>query len=158
MTHKSKDKTKIVTKVASKWKERAKSDRANRKQISRAQKFALELMDYLDDNNISQKALAQLMGVTPQQINKILRAKSNLTFETLDKIEEALGITLSSPVIISHRQLQSKPIAAKMQVVYKSVQKKIEENYSKTLESKKNSILETTLDNVETLAYTAEQI
>ena len=59
--------------------------------------------------------------------SQVFEFAPNLTFETLDKIEEALGITLSSPVIISHRQLQSKPIAAKMQVVYKSVQKKIEE-------------------------------
>lgn len=69
----------IVT-TANQWKIRAKNDRKNRKSIARAQAFALELLDYMDTHNITQVGLAKKMGVSPQQVNKILRAKSNLTF------------------------------------------------------------------------------
>ena len=150
MTQKGRNINKIVAKTATQWKERAKRDRANRKQISRAQKFALELLDYLDDNNITQKELAQRMEVSPQQVNKILRAKANLTFETLDKIEAALRVSLSSPTIISKKQIQSQTIESTMKLVHKSG--------NKTIASAKNSFLETTLDNVEKYAFTAEQI
>ncbi len=149
---------KIVTKTVTQWKERAKSDRANRKQISRAQKFALVLLDYLEENKISQKELAKRMDVSPQQVNKILRAKANLTFETLDKIESALGVTLSSPKIIGKKQILSQTIESVMTLVYKSSRKHIETNFNMTIGSSKNSVLNTNLTNVTKYTYTAEQI
>ncbi|WP_419212583.1 helix-turn-helix transcriptional regulator [Maribacter sp. X9] len=158
MTQKSININKIATKTASQWKERSKRDRTNRKQISRAQKFALELLDYLEDNKITQKDLAQRMDVSAQQVNKILRAKANLTFETIDKIGVALGVTISTPTIINKNKIQSKTINSIMTLVHKSSHKHIESDYSKSIGSSKNTILETTLESVERYAYTAEKI
>lgn len=158
MTKQGESIKKITTKTAMQWKLRAQKDRSNRKNISRAQKFALELLDYLEENKITQKQLAQKMDVSPQQVNKILRAKANLTFETLDKIEAALGVTLSSPTIISKIKIQSKTMESIMILVHKSDNKQIEENYSTSIVTRKNPILETTLESIENYAYTAEQI
>ncbi|OWW25056.1 hypothetical protein B4Q04_10940 [Zobellia sp. OII3] len=158
MTPKKININKIAVKTATQWKDRAKKDRANRRQISRAQKFALDLLDFLDENKISQKELAQRMEVSPQQVNKILRAKANLTFETLDKIEAALGVTLSSPTFINKKPIQSKPIEHTMTLVHKAARKQVEPIYNRNIGSTKNSILETTLENVENLAFTADQI
>ena len=36
----------------------------------------------------------EMMGVTPQYINKVVKGKENLTLETITKIEQVLGITL----------------------------------------------------------------
>ncbi|MBC7000702.1 helix-turn-helix transcriptional regulator [Cytophaga sp. FL35] len=157
MTQREKN-NKIALKTATQWKIRAKKDRTNRKQISRSQKFALELLDYLDENNISQRELALRMDVSPQQVNKILRAKANLTFETLDKIEAALGVTLSSPTIVSRIDIKSETIKSVMTLVHKSARKQIEPTYSRSIGSIKNSILKTNLENVENLAFTADQI
>lgn len=88
-----------VNRTATQWKMRAKQDRANRRSIIRAQEFALELLDYMESNNIEQIELAEKMNVSPQQVDEILRAKGNLTFDGLDKIAFALGVTISSPKI-----------------------------------------------------------
>lgn len=158
MTQKGEKTTKIVVKTATKWKERAKLDRANRKQIGRAQRFALELLNYLDENQISQVEFAQKMGVSPQQANKILRAKSNLTFDTIDKIEDALGVIISTPKIKSRKPIVSQPIKKTMKLVHKSGQKPIEPIYEKAIEPSRNAILHTNLENIENYAFTADQI
>tara|TARA_E500000318_G_C3566874_1_gene216068 strand:- start:1357 stop:1833 length:477 start_codon:yes stop_codon:yes gene_type:complete len=158
MTQEKGKTNKLTVRKATKWKERARTDRANRKQISRAQKFALELLDYLDENQISQVEFARKMEVSPQQANKILRAKSNLTFETIDKIETALGVVISSPKIKSRKHIFSQPIKRTMKLVHKSSQKPIEPIYEKSIEPSKNEVLHTTLENIESYAYTADQI
>lgn len=147
----------IVTKTASQWKERAIKDKNNRKNIARAQRFALELLEYLDDNNISQKQLAQFMGVSPQQVNKLVRAKSNLTFETLDKIEEALGVEITSPTIKPKRKIQSKIFECSMDLVHKSMKYSNKEDFSTVIGDQKNSIMEPSLDRMEAYRHTAEQ-
>ena len=49
---------KVVTRTATKWKERARRDRSNRRNITRSQAFALELLDYMDLHEIKQIDLA----------------------------------------------------------------------------------------------------
>ena len=158
MTKKEKNLNQIATKTATKWRKRAKQDKVNRKKISRAQKFALDLLEYLDDCNIKQKELAELMGVSPQQVNKILSAKANLTFETLDKIEDALELTISSPIIKTKRQMHSQTFTSVMKVVHKRSSKLVEENFSTSSSPEKNPVLDTTIENMDYYDYTAEQI
>jgi transcriptional regulator with XRE-family HTH domain len=45
---------------------------------------------------MTQKQLAELIGVSPQFISKILKGQENLTLETISKIETALGIAILS--------------------------------------------------------------
>lgn len=70
MTQEKEKTNKLTVRKATKWKERARTDRANRKQISRAQKFALELLDYLDEYNISQVEFARKMGLAHSKLTK----------------------------------------------------------------------------------------
>lgn len=148
----------IVTKTATLWKERAKQNHTNRRNISRAQAFALELMDYMDIHKIKQKDLADKMGVSPQQVNKILRAKANLTFETLDKIADALGVNISSPKIIINTRTHSPIIHYSMQVVHKRTYKKIEEHLTTKRVVKWNPVLQTSMESMNPYIYTAKQI
>lgn len=150
---------KVVIKTATKWKERAKHDRTNRKNISRAQAFALELLDYMDLNNIKQNELAEKMGVSAQQVSKILRAKSNLTFDTIDKIADALEVTITSPKIekINTKKQVILP-SSTMQVVHRRTSKIINEvTVVKNME-KATPILDTRMENMEKYRYTANQI
>ena len=58
-------------------------------------KIALRLRLFMKENNLSQKDLADKLNVSPQYINKILRAKSsNFTIETAVSYGNILGIKL----------------------------------------------------------------
>lgn len=57
----------------------------------------LDLITHLKENDISQKTFAEMMGSSPQNINKLLRGKGNLQLKTIRKIEKVLGITLLEP-------------------------------------------------------------
>lgn len=149
---------KPITKTATKWKERAHKDRSNRRNIARAQAFALDLLDYMDQHNIKQVELANKMGVTAQQVNKILRAKANLTFETIDKIADALKVEISSPKINSIRKYNSSVIHNSMQIVHKSKRGKIEEELTSEKFEQRNPLLRTTMENLAPYSYTADQI
>ena len=59
-----------------------------------SQQIALEVLEILDQRNITQKAFAEQLEVSPQAVNKWLRGKENFTIETISKIERALGIRL----------------------------------------------------------------
>lgn len=148
----------IITKTATQWKTRAKQDRNNRKNITRAQAFALELMEYMDLHHIKQTELADKMGVSAQQVNKILRAKSNLTFETLDKIADALEVNITSPKIKTIKSTHASITHYNMQIVHRRQHKVIEENRTSKRINKQNAILTTSMENVESYNYTAYQI
>jgi len=148
----------IITKTATQWKTRAKQDRNNRRNITRAQAFALELMEYMDLHNIKQTELANKMGVSAQQVNKILRAKSNLTFETLDKIAHALEVNITSPKIKSIKSSHSPIIHYSMQIVHRRKHKVIEENMTSKRIIKQNAVLNTSMENMDSYSYTANQI
>jgi ribosome-binding protein aMBF1 (putative translation factor) len=57
----------------------------------------------LKAQHLSQKNLAERVNVSPQQINKIVKGKENLTLETISKLELALGIR-----IIDEKALRTK--------------------------------------------------
>ena len=66
----------------------------NRAMIEESQAIALKVLVRLDDLKWSQKQLAEKMGVTPQQVNKIVKGQENMTLATLVKLQEILNIPL----------------------------------------------------------------
>jgi transcriptional regulator with XRE-family HTH domain len=85
---------KIVSKEPSKWLEHFQYYEDNVKWIRRSQFVALAILTALDDQGISQKALADRMGISAQQINKWVKGSENFTFETIAKLEDVLNIEL----------------------------------------------------------------
>jgi ribosome-binding protein aMBF1 (putative translation factor) len=88
----------IASEEPSKWLEKAQQREANREWIIKSAKIAVrilrEIRDQKETNNMSQKVLAEKLGVSPQYINKIVKGQENLSLETICKIEKALGISL----------------------------------------------------------------
>ncbi len=81
--------------------------------------IGIKVLAKLEELGWSQKDLAEKMKVTPQQINKIVRGKQNLTLDTIIKLQSALHI----PILASYSehdtgQLQ---IGSNKQSVVKSV-------------------------------------
>lgn len=148
----------FVSKTATQWQEQVEYYHNNKRRIRRAQLFAIDLLDYLDEQKITQKELAERMNVSPQQVNKILRAKSNLTFDTLDKIEEALGITISNPKIKQQATVYFQATGKTMQVVHRKTRKVMETDLISASVTRKNALLTTTIESMNPYQYTADQI
>lgn len=65
-----------------------------RKSLQRSKAVAVRILYRLDELNMSQKDLAEKLNVAPQQVNKWVKGGENFTFETIEKIENALGFEL----------------------------------------------------------------
>jgi transcriptional regulator with XRE-family HTH domain len=78
----------------SRWMEKALQDELNEVWLERSADIALRILSTLQANGMSQKELAEKIGVSPQQINKIVKGRENLTLETISKLEKALGIVI----------------------------------------------------------------
>lgn len=91
---------KAASKETSKWMDDAKWRKANRDWLRKSSKIAVKVLREIRAqkaiNGMTQKKLAEEMGVSPQYINKVLKGKENLTLETISKLEAILGITLIS--------------------------------------------------------------
>ena len=70
--------------------ERLRDLRSKRGWLTNSRRIAGLVLEYLREENVSKKALAEKLEVTPQYVNKLLKGQQNLTLETIDKIEKAL--------------------------------------------------------------------
>ncbi len=70
----------------------------NRAMLRESQNIALKVLDKLEEIRWSQRKLAIEMGVTPQQITKIVKGQENLTLETQIKLQTILKI----PILASY--------------------------------------------------------
>jgi len=84
----------IASKEPSGWLKDAHWRTENRAWLKHSQAIALRILRTLRAKNVSQKELAEKIGVSPQQVNKIVKGRENLTLETIAKLEGALGIVL----------------------------------------------------------------
>lgn len=66
----------------------------NRAMLRESQQIALKVLTKLDEIGWSQRKFANEMGVSPQQITKIVRGSENLTLATQIKIQEILDIPI----------------------------------------------------------------
>ena len=89
---------KIASNQNSGWLSEARERQANIDWTKRSFKIAVRILREIRAqkavNGMTQKKLAEMMGVTPQYINKVVKGRENLTLETISKIEKVLGITL----------------------------------------------------------------
>jgi antitoxin component HigA of HigAB toxin-antitoxin module len=76
----------------------------DREMLRESQRIAIKILKKLDVNNWTQKDLAQKMGVTPQQVSKIVSGKENLTIETMIKLQKLLEI----PILASYHERSEK--------------------------------------------------
>ncbi|GAA5225111.1 hypothetical protein GCM10025777_57420 [Membranihabitans marinus] len=82
----SQEKTDTIEKI--KWRIQ------NRDWLERSQDIALKILQILREKNMSQKDLAQILDVSPQQVNKWVKGKENFRLDTISKLENALGTEL----------------------------------------------------------------
>ena len=77
-----------------KWLQEAKNRQINKDWQDHSVKIAAKILTSLQEKNMKQYQLAEIIGVSAQQVNKIVKGKENLTLETIAKLENALSINL----------------------------------------------------------------
>ncbi|MBV7532158.1 helix-turn-helix transcriptional regulator [Chitinophaga sp. sic0106] len=85
---------KLISKTPSDWKEKAQQRMGEKSWKRKSRAVAITVLSQLSAKGITQTDLAERMGVSRQQISKIVKGQENLTLETIDKLEQALGITI----------------------------------------------------------------
>lgn len=93
--------SKIASDQPSDWKSKAKYRRDNRDWLKKSAAIAVQILTALKSQSLSQKDLAKLMDVSPQQINKIVKGQENLTLETISSLEKALSIKIIDEKILA---------------------------------------------------------
>jgi transcriptional regulator with XRE-family HTH domain len=76
------------------WRKETLFRKANKAWLIKSARIAVKILLALREKQMTQVQLAEKMAVSPQQINKILKGRENLTLETTSRLEEALGIEL----------------------------------------------------------------
>lgn len=75
---------------------RAENRKRNRNALRKSQEIALVLHYHLRSKGMTQKELADKLGVTPVYVGKLLKGGENLTLETICKLEQCIGENLVS--------------------------------------------------------------
>ncbi len=89
-----------VAQTDNSWKKDAVFYEENKEWLDLSADIAIRILNTLRVNKTtgkfpnSQKQLAELMGISSQQVNKILKGSENLTLKTINKIEKTLNIRL----------------------------------------------------------------
>jgi DNA-binding Xre family transcriptional regulator len=84
----------IASKEPSSWLEDTRRELENKTWLRRSQSIAVKILRTLRTRKMTQKQLAEMIGVSSQQVSKIVKGRENLTLETIAKLEKALRIVL----------------------------------------------------------------
>lgn len=80
----------------------------NRKWLRLSQNIALSIRFCLRQKGMTQKELANSIGVSPSYIAKLLKGQENLTLETISALQESLGLELINiPVPYSFNDVET---------------------------------------------------
>jgi len=66
----------------------------NENWLNMSSMIAIRILRVLDFKNLTQKDLAETLGISAQGVSKILQGNENLSLETICKLESALGVKL----------------------------------------------------------------
>ena len=79
---------------ASGWKEKVEFRKENKAWLKKSTRVSLRVLDALDEKGWNQTDLAQALGVSRQQVSKMLKGENDFQLSTISKLEEVLGIQL----------------------------------------------------------------
>lgn len=88
-----------ASKEISPWLHEAELYVKNEDWLIKSARIAAKILVTLKQKGLKQTDLAVMLNTSPQHINKIVKGKENLTLDTIDKLEKALGISFNQPVL-----------------------------------------------------------
>jgi transcriptional regulator with XRE-family HTH domain len=105
----------------SNWKDRAHQRKLDKPWLKKSRAIAFKVLDALKSKKMTQVQLAELLEVSPQQVNKIVMGRENLTLDTISKLEDALGISL---FVMPNELIETTPAASSELPEFKQVSKR----------------------------------
>lgn len=78
----------------SEWREIIKDRRDNKEWLKRSSQIAFAILRKLKESGMTQKKLAEEMGLSSQYVSRIVKGHENLTLDTISKIESILKCEL----------------------------------------------------------------
>ena len=93
------------SKKDSEWKKEAVERLKARTESNKSGLIATQLAIYMAEKRISQTALGEMTGVSPQQISKVMKGRESLTLATIEKFENALGIQLVQVNVLEEKEI-----------------------------------------------------
>ena len=85
----------------SKWREAAEWRRKNENWLKYSRVITMKTMQAMDKQSVTQSILAKRMGCSQQYVSNLLKGSSNMTLETISRIETALNIDLIGSALSS---------------------------------------------------------
>lgn len=76
------------------WREEAQWRRDNEYWLKYSRFITLQVLRAMDEQSVTQVELARRMGCTQQYVSNLLKGSSNMTLETIARLENALNIDL----------------------------------------------------------------
>ena len=94
--------------VPSKCRDNAQWRRDNEKWLGYARAITIKVLKAMDEQSVTQALLAEKLGCTQQYVSNLLKGSSNMTLETIAKLESALQIELwgSSCMVDGYQTVQ----------------------------------------------------
>lgn len=95
------------------WKQDAKWRRDNEFWLRYARRITLDVLRAMDEQSVTQVQLAERMGCSQQYVSNLLKGSSNMTLETIARLEKALDIDIlaSALNIVSGYKITNSPVA-----------------------------------------------
>lgn len=78
----------------SRWREDAQWRRDNEYWLKYSRSITLQVLRVMEERSVTQVELAKRMGCTQQYVSNLLKGSSNMTLETIARLEIALDIDL----------------------------------------------------------------
>ena len=78
----------------SRWREDAQWRRDNEYWLKYSRCITLQVLRAMDEQSVTQVELAKRMGCTQQYVSNLLKGSSNMTLETIARLENAMNIDL----------------------------------------------------------------
>lgn len=78
----------------SKWRNAAEWRRKNENWLKYSRVITMKTMQAMDKQSVTQSILAKRMGCSQQYVSNLLKGSSNMTLETISRIETALNIDI----------------------------------------------------------------
>ena len=105
--------------IPSRWREEAQWRRDNAYWLKYSRFITLQVLQAMDKQSVTQVQLAERMGCTQQYVSNLLKGSSNMTLETIAKLEQALNIDIISSALTYHND-GTVPYSIKERVHYAS--------------------------------------
>lgn len=86
--------------TAGKWRQEAEYRRKNARWLRYSAMISLRIRARMSEIGVTQTVLAEKLGCTQQHVSMLLKGKSNMTIETIAKLEEALDFDIMGNALI----------------------------------------------------------